>query len=214
MSEVADWWGSDVRFAQALLRACGLYTGALDGIDGPRTRDAFASYRQQSQDIADREGTVEPVSASRILRLQLKAQIAARRVMRVAANVLPEGTTVRISAGVRTPQEQAELYAKGRTKPGPRVTNAKPGESWHNYGRAFDLAVLQGNAYVTAAEPYRNIGHEVGRAVALPPPDHLVWGGEFRSIKDYPHYELAWSGTAAQYGELFFAPSLSPLLLV
>lgn len=34
--------------------------------------------------------------------------------------------------GHRTHAEQAALYAKGRTTPGPRVTNAAPGQSKHN----------------------------------------------------------------------------------
>lgn len=46
--------------------------------------------------------------------------------------------------GIRTVEEQDELYAKGRTKPGERVTNARGGYSWHNFGLAADM-VLDGN---------------------------------------------------------------------
>lgn len=44
-----------------------------------------------------------------------------------------------IFCGLRTMEEQAELYARGRTKPGKIVTNAKPGYSYHNYGLAIDV---------------------------------------------------------------------------
>lgn len=45
--------------------------------------------------------------------------------------------------GVRTHERQAELYAQGRTAPGPVVTKAQPGQSWHQYGLACDF-VLDG----------------------------------------------------------------------
>jgi len=45
--------------------------------------------------------------------------------------------------GLRTFEDQDELYAQGRTKPGNKVTNAKGGDSWHNYGLAADY-VLDG----------------------------------------------------------------------
>jgi peptidoglycan L-alanyl-D-glutamate endopeptidase CwlK len=38
--------------------------------------------------------------------------------------------------------EQAALYAQGRTTPGRIVTNAKPGQSAHNYGLAIDIVPL------------------------------------------------------------------------
>src|SRR3989304_316651 len=42
----------------------------------------------------------------------------------------------------RSPAEQAQLYAQGRTKPGKIVTYAKPGQSKHNVmpSNAFDIA--------------------------------------------------------------------------
>lgn len=41
-------------------------------------------------------------------------------------------------SGLRTPEKQDELYAQGRTAPGGIVTNAKGGESAHQYGCAND----------------------------------------------------------------------------
>lgn len=40
--------------------------------------------------------------------------------------------------GVRSFSEQDNLYAQGRSRPGGRVTNARGGESAHNYGCASD----------------------------------------------------------------------------
>ena len=51
-----------------------------------------------------------------------------------------------IYCGRRTMEEQAALYAKGRTSKGKIVTKARPGESYHNYGLAFDWAPLKRTA--------------------------------------------------------------------
>ena len=51
-----------------------------------------------------------------------------------------------IYCGHRTMEEQAALYAKGRSSGGKVVTKAKPGESYHNYGLAFDWVPLKQSA--------------------------------------------------------------------
>jgi peptidoglycan L-alanyl-D-glutamate endopeptidase CwlK len=53
--------------------------------------------------------------------------------------------TTLIYCGQRSMEEQAALYAKGRTSKGRIVTKAKPGESYHNYGLAFDWVPLKQN---------------------------------------------------------------------
>jgi peptidoglycan L-alanyl-D-glutamate endopeptidase CwlK len=44
---------------------------------------------------------------------------------------------------LRSPEEQDDLYAQGRTKPGPIVTNARAWQSWHQFGRAIDSVPLR-----------------------------------------------------------------------
>jgi peptidoglycan L-alanyl-D-glutamate endopeptidase CwlK len=48
-----------------------------------------------------------------------------------------------IYCGLRTMEEQAALYAKGRTSSGRIVTKARPGESFHNHGLAFDWVPIK-----------------------------------------------------------------------
>jgi peptidoglycan L-alanyl-D-glutamate endopeptidase CwlK len=48
-----------------------------------------------------------------------------------------------IYCGRRTMEEQSALYQKGRTSKGKIVTKARPGESYHNYGLAFDWVPLK-----------------------------------------------------------------------
>ncbi len=51
----------------------------------------------------------------------------------------------RFSHTLRTFAEQDALYAQGRTKKGKKVTNAKGGQSYHNYGLAVDIVLLIDN---------------------------------------------------------------------
>lgn len=46
-----------------------------------------------------------------------------------------------ITCGYRSPDQQAMLYAQGRTAPGPIITWAKPGTSAHENGLAVDVAL-------------------------------------------------------------------------
>ena len=51
-----------------------------------------------------------------------------------------------IYCGMRSMEEQSALYQKGRTTKGKIVTKARPGESYHNYGLAFDWVPLKRTA--------------------------------------------------------------------
>jgi peptidoglycan L-alanyl-D-glutamate endopeptidase CwlK len=46
-----------------------------------------------------------------------------------------------LAQATRTFDQQAALYAQGRTRDGSIVTYARPGHSWHNFGLAFDIAL-------------------------------------------------------------------------
>lgn len=90
--------------------------------------------------------------------------------------------TLRIVQGLRTIDEQNALYAQGRTKPGNKVTNAKGGASFHNYGLAIDLVELK------AGKANWNFKYEL--LLPFAQKYNLVWGGHFKSIVDKPHFEL------------------------
>jgi peptidoglycan L-alanyl-D-glutamate endopeptidase CwlK len=68
-----------------------------------------------------------------------------RRLGLLAIALAGRGLQAMITDGLRTFAEQDALFAQGRTKPGRIVTNARGGESNHNYGLAVDLyPVLDG----------------------------------------------------------------------
>lgn len=49
----------------------------------------------------------------------------------------------RFAYTLRTFAEQDSLYAQGRTSAGPKVTNAKGGQSSHNFGFAIDIVLIK-----------------------------------------------------------------------
>lgn len=51
-----------------------------------------------------------------------------------------EGLSAYVFESLRSKYRQSELYAQGRTLPGPIITKAPPEGSWHEYGLAVDLA--------------------------------------------------------------------------
>nr|MBA3805723.1 M15 family metallopeptidase [Acidobacteriota bacterium] len=63
----------------------------------------------------------------------------AKRVRMVIENLAKAGVQVEVVQGLRTFAEQDALFAQGRTKPGKVVTNARGGQSNHNYGLAVDV---------------------------------------------------------------------------
>ena len=105
--------------------------------------------------------------------------------------VAKEGLDYKIICGTRSWEQQAELYAKGRTAPGPKVTNAKPGSSMHNFGLAIDCGVFKGKVYMDDSTPadkkIADMMHK--QASTLCAKHNLRWGGNFKSIYDAPHFE-------------------------
>ncbi len=63
----------------------------------------------------------------------------AQRVAAGLEEARAAGLDVHLFEGWRSPARQSALYAAGRTKPGPKVTNSQAWESWHQYGLAVDV---------------------------------------------------------------------------
>ena len=99
-----------------------------------------------------------------------------------------QGITIEVISGLRTWAEQDALYARGRTAPGAKVTNARGGWSNHNFGTAFDIGVFRGRQYLPNSAMYKAVG-------ALGVELGLEWGGDWRTIVDQPHFQLrpAWA---------------------
>lgn len=92
------------------------------------------------------------------------------------------------TSGLRSWDEQAALYAQGRTKPGKVVTNAKPGQSFHNFAVAIDFCrdadmTRDGLQPEWSLESYRILAEE---AKKLGLEAAFFW----KTFKEGPHVQL------------------------
>lgn len=83
---------------------------------------------------------------------------------------------------MRTADEQNDAFERG-------VSKARAGQSPHQYGCAVDL--IHGvKAWKLERESWLLLGH-MGKEVAIQNGIDIVWGGDFRSLYDPAHWELA-----------------------
>lgn len=109
----------------------------------------------------------------------------AERVRRMADMLAQEGIVIRVTQGLRTWDEQNRLYQRGRTVPGPKVTNAAAGSSYHNYGLAVDCVPMEHD------QPDWNTEHPAWkRMIAIGESVGLVSGSEWRTFPDMPHFQF------------------------
>lgn len=115
------------------------------------------------------------------------------------------GLKIGISECLRSTKEQDDLYAQGRTKPGPIVTNARGSNysSMHQWGVAFDFYRNDGKgAYNTSGKFFEKVG-AIGKSIGL------EWGGDWKSIKDMPHFQLPnWGSTTSTLKRLYKEPAM------
>jgi len=123
--------------------------------------------------MSRRLSDLEPVTREKVLRL-----------ISVAAGL---GMELFIVHTLRSYEEQDALYAQGRTAPGPIVTNAKGGYSWHNFARAIDFAFedergkpVWDDVSDDEINDWRLLG-ECGRKIGF------TWGGDW-TIRDLGHF--------------------------
>lgn len=115
------------------------------------------------------------------------------------------GVNIVITQGLRTIAEQNGLFAQGRTqaelnKAGlshikaqpdkPKVTNARGGTSYHNYGVAIDFALLLNDGRVVSWDTKLDVDKD-GIADWMEVVDEanklgFEWGGDWTSFKDLP----------------------------
>lgn len=128
--------------------------------------------------------TFDDRSEINLATLHPEAQKRARAFLGAAKAIASRvGCDVKVISGTRSYMEQDALYARGRTTPGKKITNAAAGFSNHNFGLAFDIGVFRGKEYCDEHPLYRELG-TLGKSLGL------EWGGDWKSIVDEPHYQL------------------------
>lgn len=105
-----------------------------------------------------------------------------------------EGIYVSFSAGYRSNVEQEKLYAQGRFGNKDKiVTNARGGQSLHNYGLALDMFITNKEG-TTASWNVSDLRRVAKIAKSL----GFEWGGDWKTFKDYPHLQMTGGLTIAQ----------------
>ncbi len=114
-----------------------------------------------------------------------------RQADKILAEMAAIGHPMRITEGFRSIERQNALYAQGRTTKGSIVTNAKGGESFHNYGNAIDCVFI--NEGYNAPEQLWQVFGLVGKKHGF------EWGGDWTNFKDRPHLEMKLGYTLKDY---------------
>ena len=194
-------FGDDVTFHQRLLKAQGMYRGALDGVWGPQTQAADLEFEFRAKRL-EPLGTFDQRTERLMSGLHLKAQEAARKLLCLA---IAAGFRIRLISGTRSYAEQDWLHAQGRYgNAGPRVTNARGGQSNHNFGIAWDIGLFDAGGGYLNGDTSAEIA-EYWRLGELARPLGLEWGGDWTSIPDMPHYQLPTGRSVAETRRLFEA---------
>ena len=97
------------------------------------------------------------------------------------------GIDLLVTSTYRDHESQNALYAQGRTTPGKKVTNAKGGQSWHNWRVAVDIVPMRNGKPVWGTtgpdgELWNKVG-EIGESVGL------EWAGRWKTFKEFAHFQ-------------------------
>lgn len=112
----------------------------------------------------------------------------------------------RFTSVFRNDKEQNDHYAKGRTKPGPKITNAKAGESYHNYGLAGDVVELldkDKNGTFESVNYDQNLDADFDNIEDWKEVVNIFkrygweWGGDWK-FTDKPHFQKTFGYSIAQ----------------
>ena len=134
---------------------------------------------------------------SRSLRdLHPKVSILAQKMI---AECHKNGIDLLVTSTFRDAEAQNALYAQGRTRAGAIVTNAKAGQSFHNYRVAFDVVPIVNGKPVWGTDGedgklWQSVGR-IGKSVGL------EWAGDWERFKEYPHFQYTQGLTLADFAK-------------
>mgnify|MGYP000741734448 CR=1 FL=1 len=163
---------------------------------------------------------MDSITKQRIALLHPKVTQEVTKIIEEIDQSLNGRAKVRIAQGIRTKEEQDALYAQGRTKPGKKVTNAKFGQSFHCYGLAVDIVLIvdgkEASWDITKDWDNDRIA-DWTECVNVFKKYGWDWGGNWKSLKDYPHFEktygYTWKQLLQKYNEMEFISGSTYVLL-
>jgi hypothetical protein len=102
--------------------------------------------------------------------------------------MLKYGVDLYIVTGARSAEDQAKLYAIGRTEPGEIVTNDPPGKSWFERGLAVEMAVCKPIESTSLAVRI-DWSADLSQLAVIAPRYLLEWQGATDHLR---HFEFRW----------------------
>lgn len=116
-----------------------------------------------------------------------------QRVEAFIAACKAQGIDLLVTSTYRDNESQNALYAQGRTAPGKVVTNARAGQSYHNYRCAVDVVPIRHGKPVWDSKDavWQTIG-ALGKAAGL------EWAGDWKRFKELAHFQYTGGLTLAQ----------------
>ncbi len=144
---------------------------------------------------------IDKITQERIKKLHPTVRDEVEKIICECNNALTGNARIRISQGLRTFKEQDDLYAQGRTTKGKKVTNAKGGQSIHNFSLAVDIVLIIDGKTASWDINKDFDGDNVSdwmECVAIFKKHGWNWGGDWITFKDYPHFEKTFGNTAKQ----------------
>lgn len=186
---------ANVKAVQKLLNSRGYPPLKLDGWYGPLTKNTVRKF-QTDNGLYPSE-IVDPRTRQKLFNPHPKDNFESRPSSNELSSLSPHVASlaqkflkltqtnhldVQIYTAFRSWEEEDRLYAQGRWAPGQIVTNARGGDSYHNWGLAFDAAPYVKGKISNDTSAFKRMG-ALGEQVGL------QWGGTFRSLVDYPHFQ-------------------------
>lgn len=135
---------------------------------------------------------MDKITQQRIQKLHPLVREEVDRIIQECDKALTGTAKIRITQGLRTFEEQDQLYATGRTKSGKKVTNAKGGQSIHNYGLAVDICLMidgKTASWDTVKDWDNDQIADWYECVKIFAKYGWDWGGNWKTFKDLPHFE-------------------------
>jgi len=142
---------------------------------------------------------MDQITLDRIKEAHPKIRETLLQQYKEANNLLGKGARLRFAYVYRSKQLQDKLYNQK-----PKVTNAKGGQSIHNYGLAFDIVLLYDNdgdgKFEEASWSLTRDFDKDGKADWMEIVNYFkskgwAWGGDWVYFKDAPHFEMNFSHT-------------------
>jgi peptidoglycan LD-endopeptidase CwlK len=156
----------------------------------------FIAFKQKEPDLLTEVRMTDPVPFPTEIHPIVKER--SNQLIQQSAN---KGIVIVITDDFRSAEDQDRLYEMGRSVEGNIVTNAKGGESYHNFGLAIDFALktpVEDVIWDMHYDGNKNGKPDWNEVVELAKTLGFEWGGDWSQFKDYPHLQMNFGLTVAE----------------